>query len=89
MASSSCLLLLGVALVVTQAMNTQQPISWKHTKARALPVVSNFLGATNLRPDGLSLGPITLGGFNGNMYNSTISIDDSPFQLSFLTWESW
>ncbi|GMH95403.1 hypothetical protein TL16_g13148 [Triparma laevis f. inornata] len=88
MASSSCLLLLGVALVVTQAMNTQQPISWKHTKARALPVVSNFLGATNLRPDGLSLGPITLGGFNGNMYNSTISIDDSPFQLSFLTWES-
>ena len=78
----------AVANTSTSPPTPQQPITWKHSEARALPVVSNFFGASNLRPDGFSIGPITLGGFNGNFFNSSLSIDGSPFKLDQLTWES-
>lgn len=88
--------LFSVVVLATLAIGTdginpppaQKPISWQHSAARALPVVQNFLGSSNLRPDGVSLGPITLGGINGNFYNSSLNLDGSPFELEELIWSS-
>jgi len=54
-------------------------IIWKSQPVRAPPVVQNFYGSANLNKySAVALGPITLGGFNGNFINSTIRIYGEP-----------
>ena len=62
-------------------------IIWKSQPVRAPPVVQNFYGSANLNKySAVALGPITLGGFNGNFINSTIRISGEPV---IVTEEAW
>jgi hypothetical protein len=54
-------------------------ISWLNQPVRALPMVQNFFGSSNMVNNGAGLGPITMGGFNGNLVNSTIAIQGYDF----------
>lgn len=64
------------------------PISWAFSNSRAMPVSQNSQGSANLRPDLISLGPIPLGGFSGNLFNSTMTVNDQTASLSSCSWES-
>ena len=66
-------------------------IKWPNMPVRAMPVVQNFVGATNLgRRSIVGLGPITLGGFNGNMVNSTLTLNGISVdsQVSQCEWQA-
>ncbi len=60
---------------------------------RAMPVVQNFIGATNLigpqrdaKSQFVGLGPITLSPHNGNLQNSTIRFNDRIITPDIVSW---
>ena len=58
------------------------PRALKERRLQSLPQVQNMVGAVGLRHDLVSLGTMAMTPFNGNLQNSSLSIDSAPAVLA-------
>jgi hypothetical protein len=88
------LIFVFVIIIVTDVQSKVPPkIEWVNMPVRAMPVVMNFIGATNLvgpqreaETQFVGIGPITLSPMNGNMQNSTIRFNGTVITPDIVSW---